>query len=213
MQLTLLNSLMAFLEGFALILSPCILPILPILLSGGISGGRRRPLGIICGFVIVFAMFTFSSRFLVQQLNLNLDTVRYIAFAFIALFGVIMLSDYLSTKFSILTSRLGNFGFEWGKRSDNQTGFTGGLLLGAFTSLVWVPCGGPILATAIIESAIQNSKFESFMIFFFFALGSIIPMILIALLGRTIIDRFKFLKTKSGIIRKALGIRFCRKSL
>ena len=82
-----MNYGLAFLEGFALILSPCILPILPIVLSGSIAGGQRRPLGIICGFVITFALFTLFSRELVELLGINLDLLRYISFGIIIYLG------------------------------------------------------------------------------------------------------------------------------
>jgi cytochrome c biogenesis protein CcdA len=66
MENSLINIGLGFIEGLGLIVSPCILPILPIILSGSIEGSKKRPLGIICGFVLVFALFTFFSRKLVQ---------------------------------------------------------------------------------------------------------------------------------------------------
>ncbi len=201
-----LNNLFAFGEGFALILSPCILPILPILFSGGISGGRKRPLGILFGFVITFASFTAFSHVLVESLNLNLTWVRNVAFILIALFGLILISDVLSAKFSVLTNKIANWGNKLSAKQEAKTkGFWGGIVLGALVSLVWVPCGGPILASAIIQIVIQKTLWASFITFFFFALGSIIPMLCIILLGRTIMNRFNFLNTKTELIRKVFG--------
>ena len=51
---------LSFLEGLALIVSPCILPVLPLVLSSSIEGGRKRPFGIITGFVIAFTIFALS---------------------------------------------------------------------------------------------------------------------------------------------------------
>jgi cytochrome c biogenesis protein CcdA/thiol-disulfide isomerase/thioredoxin len=204
MKFLFINYVLAFVEGFALIVSPCILPILPILLSGGIAGGRRRPWGIIAGFVIVFALFTFFSRALVQSFGINLDIVRQLAFVLIVLFGVVLVSDYLSGKFERLMQRVGNLGANLSSGT-NQGGFLSGLLLGALVSLVWVPCGGPILAAAIVQTAIQKTVGESLLTFFFFALGSVVPMIIITLLGRQIIDRFSFLKTRAHLLRKIFG--------
>ncbi len=203
----LLNLGLAFVEGFALILSPCILPILPIMLSGGIEGGRRRPYGIIAGFVLVFALFTLVSRLLVQHLGINLDWVRYGAFALIALFGIILISDGLSAQFEHWTQRLANMGMTASAKNDSSAGgFCSGVLLGGLVSLIWVPCGGPILAAAIVQSAIQESNWASFFSFLFFALGSVLPMIIIALLGRTILQRLAFLKKNSGRLRKVFGL-------
>ena len=95
-----LNLALAFLEGLALILSPCILPILPIVLSGSLTGGVRRPFGIVTGFVIFFALFTLFSRALVEYLGINLDVLRQISYLLIIGFGIVLCSDYLSEKFN-----------------------------------------------------------------------------------------------------------------
>ncbi len=203
----LLNLGLAFVEGFALILSPCILPILPIMLSGGMEGGRRRPYGIITGFVLVFALFTVISRLLVQHLNINLDLLRYGAFALIALFGMILISDRLSAQFAHWTQRFANLGMTASTKTDQSSGgFCSGILLGGLVSLIWVPCGGPILAAAIVQSAIQNSNWASFFSFLFFALGSVLPMIIITLFGRSILQRLLFLKKNTGRLRKVFGV-------
>jgi len=201
----LFNYGLAFLEGFALILSPCILPILPIILSGTIEGGKKRPLGVICGFVITFALFTLFSRALVQHLGVNLDLVRQFAFGLIIIFGIIMVSDFLSEKFTLLTQGIANTGARF-SGNKNKEGFFSGVILGTFISLIWVPCGGPILAAAIVQTAVQQTTLQSFLTFFAFALGSVIPMILIALLGRKIIGSVTFLKTHSRLLRKIFGV-------
>ncbi|WP_019216181.1 hypothetical protein [Legionella tunisiensis] len=59
MQLDFLDIILGFFEGFALIISPCILPILPIILAGSFAGSKKRPVGIIIGFVITFTLFAF----------------------------------------------------------------------------------------------------------------------------------------------------------
>ena len=53
---------LSLIEGLGLILSPCILPILPIILAGSLTGNKKRPIGIVVGFVITFAVFTFFSK-------------------------------------------------------------------------------------------------------------------------------------------------------
>lgn len=62
---------LAFIEGLALIISPCILPVLPLVLSTSIDGGRRRPFGIILGFILTFALFALGSRQLVVLFNIK----------------------------------------------------------------------------------------------------------------------------------------------
>lgn len=200
-----INAGLAFVEGAALILSPCILPILPIVLSGAIEGGNKRSFGIICGFVFTFALFTLFSRALVQHLGLNADILREAAFGVIIIFGIILYSDYLSDKFSAFTQRLTTVG-ENLSASHERFSFGGGIILGAAISFIWVPCGGPILAAAIVQSAVQKTTWQSFVSFFFFALGSVIPMMIIALMGRKIMGSINMLKTQTALLRKIFGM-------
>ncbi len=205
MHFEFLNYFLAFLEGFALILSPCILPILPIMLSGTIEGGKRRPLGIISGFVITFALFTLFSHFLVARLGINLDRLRDVAFILIALFGVVMVSSYLTEKFSLLTQKLANIGTSF-TPGDQKGGFLSGVLLGALVSLVWTPCAGPILAAALIQIAVQKTALGSFLALLAFALGSVTPMLIIALLGKKLVRSIGFIKKRTELLRKIFGV-------
>ncbi len=79
---------LAFIEGLALIASPCILPVLPLILSGSIDGGKMRPYGIITGFVIAFSLFVLGSRALVSALHIDLDYIKYGSLVLLFLFGL-----------------------------------------------------------------------------------------------------------------------------
>src|SRR5437868_11650286 len=108
MQADLINIGLAFIEGFILIISPCILPILPIILSGSFTGNKSRPLGIVTGFILTFAFFTLFSRVLIQFSTINIDTVRNISFGILLLLGIMMMSETLSEKFSVFAQPLSN---------------------------------------------------------------------------------------------------------
>ena len=101
---------LSFLEGLALIASPCILPVLPLMLAGSLEGGRQRPLGIIIGFVSAFTLFALLSRHLVMAFHIDLDSIKYTSLVFLLLFGLVLFSEKLSLKFSALTQRFANIG-------------------------------------------------------------------------------------------------------
>lgn len=205
MQTDILNIGLGFLEGFALILSPCILPILPIILAGSLTGSKKRPLGIIIGFVLVFALFTFFSRKVVQYSGIDLNLIRYISFIILILLGIIMLSTFLTETFARLTQRLANTGSSFSSANNSQGGLMSGILFGGLIAIIWTPCAGPVLAAVIVQTVIQKTNFLSFLTLVAFATGAAIPMLLIALFGRQIMEKLGSLKRHTVFLRKLLG--------
>lgn len=202
---SLINIGLGFLEGFALIISPCILPILPIILAGSLESGKKRPIGIIVGFITTFALFTFFARKLVQISGIDLNLIRNISFVLLLLFGIIMLSDYLTEKFNQITARLANLGTKLSGPQYTQGGFWSGLIFGALIGVIWTPCAGPILAAVIVQTVIQKTTFASFLTVLAFGVGAAIPMLVIALLGRKIMAKFGLFRSQARIFRKILG--------
>jgi cytochrome c biogenesis protein CcdA/thiol-disulfide isomerase/thioredoxin len=206
MELNLINILLAFLEGFALIISPCILPILPLVLSASLTGSKARPIGIIAGFMTSFLVVVIFSRSLVQYAHLDPNLLRTIAFIVLLLLGVIMLSSYLSEKFTLLSQRLLAVGNNWQSANNTQGGFWSGFLFGSFVGVIWTPCAGPIFAAVIVQIAIQQTTINSILAIIAFAIGAGLPMLLIALIGRRIMANFSFFKTHAIWCRKILGV-------
>jgi len=206
MKIELINIGLAFLEGVALIISPCILPILPIILAGSLEGGKKRPMGIIVGFVLVFSLFTFFSRKLVQLSGLDLNFIRTISFILLLLFGTIMLSTYLTEKFAQWTQRLVNVGSNLAIANNPQGGFFSGILFGGLVGFIWTPCAGPILAAVIVQTVLQKTTLSSFFTVLSFGIGAALPMFFIALLGRNLLEKMSFLRNRATLFRKLLGV-------
>ncbi|MEI6729851.1 MAG: cytochrome c biogenesis protein DipZ, partial [Pseudomonadota bacterium] len=112
---------LSFAEGLALIASPCILPVLPLMLSASIDGGRKRPFGIIVGFVLAFTLFALFARKAVMLLGIDLDYIKYASLVLLTGFAVILFSEKLSQKFSNLTGRFAGVGGSLA--SNNKEGF------------------------------------------------------------------------------------------
>ena len=205
MNADLVNVGLAFLEGFALIISPCILPILPIVLAGSLEGSRRRPLGIIVGFVLAFALFTFFSRKIVQAFDVDLSIVRNVSYGLLLLLGVIMLSTYLTEKFTVLTQRLANTGSSFSSVNSAQSGFWGGVVFGGLVGLIWTPCAGPILAAVIVQTVLQKTTLGGFFVVLAFGIGAAVPMLMIVIFGRSVMQRFTFFRNRAMLFRKILG--------
>ena len=206
MHINVLQIGLAFVEGVGLVLSPCILPILPIMLAASLDGGKKRPLGIITGFIGSFTLFALLSRQLLTFLHADPVIVRDVALIFLILFGLIMLSKNLSDKLLGATQGLANFGQNLTQRWNGGNGYFSGVAIGALIGLIWAPCAGPIMAAAVVQIIQAKTNAEAILTVVMFAVGAGLPMLIIALLGRQIMSRLGFLKTHSYAVRRVLGV-------
>lgn len=198
------QAFLALLEGFGLILSPCILPILPIVLATSIDGGRRRPFGIIVGFIASFAIFALLARQLVNWLQIDPQLIQNAALVMLALLGGIMLVPRLDGWLSARLKGLSNFGDSLTSRFGSD-GFLGGLAIGSLIGLIWTPCAGPILAVAVVQIIQAKTDVTAAFTVLMFATGAAVPMLTIAMLGRGVMQKFGFLRTYAVRLRQGLG--------
>jgi len=191
----------AFLSGIVTILSPCILPILPIVLSGSV-GGKKRPYGVIAGFIISFSIFTLTLSAIIQLLNIPANTLRYAAVILIVIFGIIMVVPRFTMIFEKLTARINRNQ----KTSKPSNGFKGGLVVGLSLGLIWTPCVGPIMASVISLAITQSVDSGSVLIILAYSLGTSIPMLAIMTGGRKLINRYPSLTKNTANIQRGFGI-------
>src|SRR3989338_890678 len=102
----------AFLAGIVTILSPCILPILPIILTSTIGGqetGKSRPVGVIVGFVASFTFFTLFLSLLVRTIGISANVLRFFSVIVVASFGVALLVPSFQNFLEKLFSKFSRF--------------------------------------------------------------------------------------------------------
>ncbi len=192
----------AFLAGIVTVLSPCILPILPIVLSGSLGGGRRRPLGVVTGFVASFTIFTLFLSAIVKAFGISADWLRTFSIIVIGLFGLSLLMPQTQLTLEKIFSRFFGIIPQGRKRS----GFGGGLVIGLSLGLLWTPCVGPILASVISLALSGSVTGNAFFITLAYAIGTAIPMLAVVVGGRTLIQKNPRLTSHAAIIQKAFGI-------
>jgi cytochrome c biogenesis protein CcdA/thiol-disulfide isomerase/thioredoxin len=195
----LLLLLFALLAGAGTAITPCVLPVLPALLSAGAVGGRRRPLGIVLGLAITFTITIVALAQLVKGVGLASSAARDVAIAALLGFGVAMLFPSVAARIQAPLSRLGRFG----PRS-RGTGFWSGLGVGAALGFVCAPCAGPILAAVTAVSASSGPSARIVGVALAYALGLSAVMLLYALGGRAVIGRIRKLG-RGLIVERALG--------
>lgn len=193
----------AFLAGIATVLSPCILPILPALLSAGTAKGKLRPLGIIVGLVCSFSFFTLALTVIVQATGLSANILRNIAIAFIFIFGLVMLFPRLSDWFAKITTLVSTAGQKI--QPAKTTGFWGGLLFGIALGLLWTPCAGPILATITVLVATHAVTLTAVLLTLSYSIGAGVPLFFIAYGSSKIISASHFLSRHAEGIRRFFG--------
>jgi cytochrome c biogenesis protein CcdA/thiol-disulfide isomerase/thioredoxin len=199
----------AFVSGVITILSPCILPVLPIVLSGSVGGGRARPFGVLTGFVVSFTAFTLSLSAIVQALGIPVDALRVVAVVLIVLFGVVMLVPWLRDRFEMVTSRIASRSARGSRASVPQSrwaGYVSGIVVGLSLGLIWTPCVGPIMASVISLALTQHVDGGSVFITLAYTLGTSIPMLGVMLGGRALINRVPALTRHAGAIQKGFGV-------
>lgn len=198
--------LIGFVAGLIAGISPCILPILPVVFVGWadpvtgttrpLAARRRRAVTVVFGLVVSFALITATGSAVLSALGLPQDLLRDLGIALLLLFGVGLLIPNLETLLERPFARLTRSGTRV-----NGSAFIFGLGLGA----VFVPCAGPVLAAISVLGARHHASFYSVLLSFFFAAGAAVPLLAIALAGDRLIERNRRLTERARRLRPVGG--------
>src|SRR6516162_9371022 len=131
-----------FVAGVVTAISPCVLPVLPVLLAGGASG--RKPLRIIAGLVASFTVFTLFASWILSKLGLPQDFLRNLAIVLL----FVTAATLFVPRVALLVERPLN---AFSRLRPRNVG--GGFVFGATLGLLFVPCAGPVLATISVVAA------------------------------------------------------------
>ncbi len=189
--------LFALIAGAATALSPCVLPVLPIALAAGVTGGRRRPLGVVTGLAVSFTFAIVALVYVISALGLPDDLLRTFAIAVLLVFGLSLLVPPAAARIEGWLSR-----FSTRAPTVTGDGFWSGFLVGAGLGFVYAPCAGPILAGVITVSASQPFTGGRLIVAFAYGLGSAGVLYALMLGGRRVTSR---LARRSTAFQAAMG--------
>jgi cytochrome c biogenesis protein CcdA/thiol-disulfide isomerase/thioredoxin len=192
--------LFALIAGAGTAITPCVLPVLPALLSASAVGGRRRPLGIVIGLATTFTIAIVALAQLVKGVGLASGAARTLAIVVLIAFGVVLLVPELAARVQAPLSRLARFGPR--TRGD---GFLSGVAVGGALGFVCAPCAGPILAAVTSVSASGGASARVVAVAIAYAVGLSAVLLLYALGGRTVIERVRR-SARGHVVERTLGL-------
>lgn len=160
-------------------LSPCVFPLLPLVLGGAIQAERLAPVAMGAGMIASFAGIGVAIGALGPALGIDSDTVRIVGAAMLVAFALVMLVPVLGARFTrwmlpiasgaqAVSSRLGS------------GSLVNALALGGLLGLIWSPCSGPLLGSALALVASEGGVARGGVILSIFGLGAAIPLVAVA---------------------------------
>jgi cytochrome c-type biogenesis protein len=188
---------LAFAGGFLTILSPCILPILPLLLGTSLRSHRFGPVALVAGLIGGFALAGSLLGITVSWFAGAASILRNLAICVLFVMGILALFPSLSNRV------FGRFGI--GGDTSKATGLWGEFWIGSQLGLVWTPCAGPVLGTILTLAAIEHDALSAFGLLVVYGLGAGIPMLLVAYGSRSLSQKLQSLRSKSEIIQRIGG--------
>jgi cytochrome c biogenesis protein CcdA/thiol-disulfide isomerase/thioredoxin len=191
--------LFALIAGAGTAITPCVLPVLPALLSASAAGGRRRPVGIVVGLAITFTIAIVALAQLVDGVGLAAGAARTLAIVVLVAFGIILLIPEIAERVQAPLSRLARFG-----PRTRGTGFWSGLGVGGALGFVCAPCAGPILAAVTSVSASSGATARVVAVALAYAVGLSIVMLLYGLGGRAVLERIRR-RARGNAVERSLG--------
>lgn len=196
LELTLASMLMALLAGLASIASPCVLPVVPIIVTGASDDHRHRPLLIVLGLSMTFIAMGVITAIFGGVVAGIMPTVEKGAAVLVIFFGVLML-------LGINLFKKLNFFYRF---QTNSKGRWSGLILGMTLGLVWIPCVGPILSGVLALVATQGQVVGGLLLLSAYSLGFAIPMLMAGYASQAFRRKIRFFNAYPLAIRLVSGL-------
>lgn len=172
-----------FAAGGLSVLSPCVLPLLPILIGSAACAHRRGPLALAAGLMLSFAVLGVLLASVGAGLGLDQTVFRNIAALMLLGFGVLLLSATLQERFAVAASSASSAGQIMLSRL-TLDGLPGQFVLGLLLGVVWSPCVGPTLGATITLASQGQQLAQVMLVMALFGLGAGLPLVILGSLSR-----------------------------
>jgi cytochrome c biogenesis protein CcdA/thiol-disulfide isomerase/thioredoxin len=187
----------AFLGGLITGLSPCIVPVLPVVVAGGSTATTRaRPFLIIAGLVVSFSFTELVGSTVLSALGLPQNFLFWLGIALLLILAAGLLVPALGHWIELPFNRLG---------ASRYATSGGGFVLGLSLGLVFIPCAGPVLAAISVAAANHRVGVSSILVTLAYALGATIPLLVFAIVAQRTTTGWRRLRPHLTAIRRTAG--------
>jgi len=194
---------LSFLAGILSILSPCVLPLVPILVGTALNTHRFGPYALALGLAISFTAVGVFIATMGASIGIDQEVFRNIAAVLLITFGVVLLSSTLQEKFAGATAGIGGSGNNLLSKVSTDS-LSGQFILGLLLGVVWSPCVGPVLGATITLASQGTNLGHVTLVMALFGLGAGLPLILLGLLSRQAMMRVRSKLFTAGKIGKRI---------
>ena len=197
---------LSLVAGSLTTLSPCVFPVLPLVVGGAMQANRLAPLAMGAGMAASFAAIGLVVGALGPALGIDPDSVRTFGAVLLIAFALVMLVPALGARFSQLLLPVASSANAASNRLDGGS-LGGALLLGGVLGLVWSPCSGPLLASALTLVASEGGAGRGALILGVFGLGAATPLVAVAYASRASLARARgWVLARGDGMKKAFGV-------
>ncbi|MEX0600048.1 MAG: cytochrome c biogenesis CcdA family protein [Rhodothermales bacterium] len=204
MSLEIASIPLAFVAGVLGVLSPCVWPLVPVVMSSAATSGKWGPVMLGLGLSVSFALAGTVLTFVLVNTGLDPELVRYLGAGLLIVIALTLLvrplGNWLTVRLSLLSGR-----FRIGS-STQETSAAAQFGVGALLGVVWLPCVGPTLGAAIGLASLGQSMGIAFIVMLAFGIGTAGTLLLSGIASKQALAKWRpELMSKSGLGKKLLG--------
>jgi cytochrome c-type biogenesis protein len=197
---------LAWVAGSLTTLNPCVFPLLPLVLGGAVQENRLAPVAMGAGMVAAFAALGLLVGVAGDAFGLNPDHIRVTGALLLIGFGLVMLVPWLNVRFTAWMAPMAT-GADSATRRFNAGSMTGAFAIGGLLGMVWSPCSGPMLASALTIVATEGGALRGTVVLGVFGLGAATVLVAAAYASRAGFGRVRgWVLTHMDRVKRGFGI-------
>ena len=201
MDITLVTFGLIYLAGILSTLSPCVLPLLPIVLGSAVAAHRFGTLALIAGLMLSFTAVGMLLATIGASLGLDDTVFRHIGALFMIVLGIVLLSPSLQARFAKAAAGTSNTA-QLLLAKINLAGLRGQFLIGLVLGIIWSPCAGPTLGAAVVLASQGKDLLKVTLLMASFGIGAGTPMLILGALSRAMMMKLRGKLLSAGSMGK-----------